>query len=174
MGFPPGRRTRAALAVATAGLALALAACGGDGDAAGVDPAASPDVPAIAAAPVAPAPSGPLTQGDVVTPGKKTPAGVKAALGKRPVVLAFVYGRSRDEQAVRAAVGKVRASSTGTGVAFFVYDVSKRGGFGDLTTRVAVTETPAVVVIGADGRVANLWTGLVDAEMLTQSVAAAK
>lgn len=173
MGFPPRRGARAALTVAAAGLALSLAACGGDGGAAGVAPAADPGVPAAAAAPVAPAPSGPLTQGDVVTPGKRTPAAVRKALGSRPVVLAFVYGRSRDEVAVRKAVAKVRASSTGSGVAFFVYDVSTRG-FGDVTTRVAVTETPSVVVIGADGRVANVWTGLVDAEMLTQSVSAAK
>ncbi|MCB0880864.1 MAG: hypothetical protein KDC33_01415 [Thermoleophilia bacterium] len=163
------------MALATAGLGFALAGCGGG--AAGVDPSASasagptPTVAAVASA----AASVPVTQGDEVTAGPRTPKPVKAALASgRPVVIGFLYGDTADEKVVRAAIRAARRSSTGRGVDYFVYDVSRKTGFGDLPARLGITETPCVIVIGRDARVVNVWTGLVDVDMLAQSIATAK
>lgn len=168
------RRRRGALALATATLGLAVAGCGGG--AGGVDPSApaagpTPTVAAVASA----AATVPVGQGDEVTPGPKTPKAVKAALASgRPVVIGFLYGDTADEKLVGAAVRAASRTGTGRGVDYFVYDVSRKSGFGDLPARLGITETPCVVVIGRDGRVVNVWTGLVDTDMLTQSIASAK
>lgn len=170
-------RNGALAATCVSVLAIALSGCGGAG---GVDPSAPGAAPATtpvvaAAGPSAAAPTGPLNQGDLVAPGAKTPKPVVAALKSgKPVVIAFLYGGAADEAVVGRAVSKVRRSVTGRGVRYFVYDVSRNSGFGDLPTRLGVTETPCVAVIGRDARVVNIWTGLIDAEMLGESVASAK
>src|SRR5690606_27897953 len=70
-------------------------------------------------------------------------------------------------QSVATALRELRAER---GVDVFVYRVG-RDRFGDLADLLGVTDAPAVAVIGRDRVLTNLWTGLVDAEILRQAVA---
>ena len=152
-------------------LVLPVAGCGGEGGS-----AAGPATPAAATPVAAAAPAGPLTPGDVLTPGPGTPPVVARALrAGRPLVVAFVMRGSADDDRVRAALREVARSGPGArGVVYAVYDVTRRRDFGSLPALLDVTGTPTVVVVGRDRAVVNVWTGLVDAEMLRQSVALAR
>lgn len=164
------RRVVALLAVPAAAAVMALGACGGgSSDTASADPAAASTATAAATA-------GPLVTGSVVTPGESTPRVVSRALkAGRPLVVTFVLGGVADDDAVRAAVREVsRRGPTARGVVYATYDVAARRDFGDLPNRLDITGTPTVVVIGRDGQVVNVWSGLVDADMLRQSVARAQ
>jgi hypothetical protein len=79
-----------------------------------------------------------------------------------------------DDESVAEAVSEARSSaSVATGVRWFVYNVGKDQ-FGDLADLLGVTGTPSVAVIGRDRVLANLWSGLIDADILRQSVSDAK
>gem|GEM_PF-6410635 len=124
----------------------------------------------------APASTSPLTPGDLLAPGPGTPPAVARALrAGRPIVVAFVMGGAADDDQVRAALRTVsRSGPSARGVVYAVYDVTRRRDFGSLPALLDVTGTPTVVVIGRDRAVVNVWTGLVDAEMLRQSIAEAR
>jgi hypothetical protein len=164
-------RSRILAAVAATTAVLALSACGGASDGAGSADPVSPVTPAAAAAP-----SGPLVPGAVVTAGEKTPKVVARALkAGKPIVVTFVLGGIADDDAVRAAVRQVsKEGPSARGVVYATFDVAARRDFGDLPARLDVRGTPTVVVIGRDGEVVNVWTGLVDAAILRQSVARAQ
>jgi hypothetical protein len=165
------RRRRLGLVTALAATsALLVAGCGGGGDSADALPAAT--APASAATPVAVAPVAP---GGQVRAGADTPKAVAKALsGSDVVVIAFLVKGMADDESVAEAVEEARASgSSDTGVEWFVYNVGKDK-FGDLADLLGVTGTPSVAVIGRDRILTNLWTGLVDAEILSQSVSDAK
>lgn len=153
----------AALAVSAA---LLVAGCGSGGDSADVAPAAT--APA-AAVPVAVASVAP---GQPVAAGPNTPKNVARALaGSKVVVVAFLVKGTADDDDVAAALRSVRGDARWTaGTQFFVYDVGKDT-FGDLADLLGATSTPAVAVIGRDRILTNMWTGLVDAEILRQSIA---
>jgi hypothetical protein len=103
------------------------------------------------------------------------PAVATALKARQAVVITFVLGGVADDDAVRSAVRAVASKGpTGRGVRYVTYDVSTRRDFKGLPALLDVTGTPTVVVIGRDGAVVNVWTGLVDAEMLRQSVSQAK
>lgn len=163
------RRAIAAAAVA-AGAVLLAAGCGGGGDDAQA-PAPAATAPA-AAVPVAVAPASP---GQPVRAGASTPAPVaKALAGDGVVVVAFLVANAADDQSVAAALREVRSDARASaGVDYFVYTVG-RDRFGDLADLLGVTGTPAVAVIGRDRVLVNLWSGLVDAEILRQSVSDAR
>lgn len=145
---------------------LAIAGCGGGGDAGETPPAAT--APITAAAPVAVTAVG---LGEKVSPGPNTPAPVSKALaGSGVVVVSFVVKGAADDDSVAAAISEVRSDPrVATGVAFFEYTV---GGAkpGDLADLLGITGTPSVAVIGRDRTLVNLWTGLVDADILRQSI----
>lgn len=169
------RRTARWVAAPLAALCLtgALAACGGGSDSAEAPAAAPP--PALAELPDAPAQ--PVAVGDTVDPGADTPAKVRAALDKSRdvVVIAFVLGGVADDERVAAAVEQASKGAPGRGARFFTYRVTgDRAGFGDLPDILQVDGTPAVAVIGRDRKLANLFTGLVDADIVRQAVASAK
>ena len=159
----PARYLGPALA---ASLALIAAGCGGGGGTADAPPSAT--APAAAAAPVAVAAVG---LGGTVTPGPKTPKAVaKALAGSGVVVISFVVKDAADDASVAAALAEVRSDSRArTGVSFFDYTVGSDD-FGDLADLLGVTGTPSVAVIGRDRTLVNLWTGLVDADILRQSI----
>jgi hypothetical protein len=163
--------SRRAIAAAVAAGALALVAGCGGGDDAAEAPAPAATAPA-AAVPVAVAPVAP---GQPVRAGASTPKPVaKALAGDGVVVVAFLVPNAADDQSVGAALRDVRSDArAGRGVDYFVYTVGKDA-FGDLADLLGVTGTPAVAVIGRDRVLANLWTGLVDAEILRQSVSDAR
>lgn len=147
--------------------ALLVAGCGGGGDSADLAPAGT--VPAAAAAPVAVASVAP---GSPVAAGPNTPKNVKNALaGDKVVVVAFLVPGTADDDDVAAALRSVRTDKRWIdGAQFFVYRVGTDR-FGDLADLLGATSTPAVAVIGRDRILTNMWTGLVDAEILRQSIA---
>jgi hypothetical protein len=185
-GVLVSRRRRLGLVAALAATsALLVAGCGGGGgDSADALPAATAPAgdsadalpaataPAGAAAPVAVAPVAP---GGQVRAGADTPKAVaKALAGSDVVVVAFLVKGMADDESVAEAVEEARTgAASDTGVEWFVYNVGNDR-FGDLADLLGVTGTPSVAVIGRDRILANLWTGLVDAEILSQSVSDAK
>jgi hypothetical protein len=154
----------AALAVSAA---LLVAGCGGGGDSAELPPAGT--APAAAAVPVAAATVAP---GSPVAAGPNTPKNVAAALaGDKVVVVAFLVKGTADDDDVAAALRSVQGDKRWiAGARFFVYEVGKDR-FGDLADLLGATGTPAVAVIGRNRILTNMWTGLVDAEILRQSIA---
>lgn len=161
------RRSRAlaALALATTTAALAAGCLGGDDDSSGPPPAAT--APAALAAPVAVAAVPP---GGTVAPGPATPKRVAAALaGGKVVVVAFLVDGPADDERVAAALRAVRSDRLARGVDFFVFTVG-RDRFGDLADLLGVSGTPSIAVIARDRTLANLFTGLTDAEILRQSI----
>ncbi len=153
----------AALAVSAA---LVVAGCGGGGSA---DAPAAGTAPAAAAVPVAAATVAP---GSPVAAGPNTPKDVaKALAGDKVVVVAFLVKGTADDDEVAAALRAVRGDTRWiAGARFFVYEVG-RDRFGDLADLLGATGTPAVAVIGRNRILTNMWTGLVDAEILRQSIA---
>jgi hypothetical protein len=160
------RRALGALALASAAAVLATGCSGGgDGSSADLPPAGT--APAAVAAPVAVAAVPP---GGTVTAGPRTPKPVaKALAGSKVVVVAFVVDGPADDANVAAAVRAVRGERLARQADFFVYRVGKDK-FGDLADLLGVTGTPSVAVIARDRTLANLWTGLTDAEILRQSI----
>lgn len=161
------RRLLSACAALAASSVL-VAGCGGGGGAsdAAADPAAT--APVASAAPVAVAAVG---LGGTVTAGPTTPKPVAKALkGSGVVVVSFVVAGAADDASVAKALSEVRSDRRATkGAAFFSYTVGKQK-FGDLADRLGVTGTPSVAVIGRDRTLVNLWSGLVDADILRQSI----
>lgn len=165
------RRGRGAAAAAAVGVVLLVAGCGGGGgDSA--QTAASATVPPAAAAPIAVAQVSP---GGRVRAGASTPEPVATALaGSNVVVVAFLVPNAADDESVAAALRAVRGDARyRAGVSYFVYPVGKAQ-FGDLADLLGVSGTPAVAVIGRDRTLTNLWMGLVDADILRQSISDAR
>ena len=160
--------TRAGFALAAlAASSVLVTGCGGGGSSADVPPAAT--APTGAKAPIAVAAVG---LGGTVAAGPTTPAPVaKALAGSGVVVISFVVKGAADDDSVAAAIATVRADPRSSkDVAFFDYTVGEDH-FGDLADLLGVTGTPSVAVIGRDRTLVNLWTGLVDADILRQSIA---
>ena len=162
-----------ATGAALAASALIVAGCGGGGSGDSADSAdPSATAPAAVAAPVAVSAVG---VGGTVTAGPTTPKPVAAALtGSGVVVVSFVNPGVADDDSVASAFAEVRSDPhANRGVAFFQYRVG-RDAFGDLADRLGVNGTPSVAVIGRDRTLVNLWSGLIDAEILRQSIADAQ
>ena len=158
------RHSRAAIAALAAAALLALgSACGEDPSASVVTPPQGEPSPTVV---------NPVGVGGVVTPGPATPAAVTRALAKDEIiVIGFLIDGAAEDARVADALDRVE----GDGRAHvFVYGVGNSQGFGDLADLLGVTGTPTVAVIGADGTLRNRLTGLVDAEVLRQSVADAR
>lgn len=163
--------SRRPLGAATlAAAALFAAGCGGEEQAAAPAPVTAP------AAAVAPISAPAAAPGDPVRAGSSTPAPVARALaGSDVIVVAFLLPGAADDQAVAAALERVRRGRDGErGVTWFVYRVGRDRDFGGLADQLGVTGTPAVAVIARNRTLHNLWTGLVDADILRQSISDAR
>jgi hypothetical protein len=162
------RRAYGIVAALAAASAL-LVGCGGGDGASAEAPDPSATAPVAFAAPVAVAAVG---LGGTVTPGPTTPKPVvKALAGSGVVVVSVVVEGVADDDSVAAAVAEVRSDPrVSKGVAFFTYSVGTDK-LGDLADRLGIAGTPSVAVIGRDRTLVNLWTGLVDADILRQSIA---
>ena len=164
------RRHRIAAAAIAGAIALLGTGCmgmGGDGDSGeAAVPAAT--APAAVAAPVAVAPA---TLGGAVNAGPDTPKNVVAALkGDDVIVVAFLNGKAADDAKVAKAVGDAQADGVvSDGTQFFVYTLGKER-FGDLADVLGVEGTPSVAVIGRDRNLKNLFTGLIDGDILRQAI----
>jgi hypothetical protein len=163
-------RHRIAAAAVAASIALLGTGCmgmGGDGDSGDAAPPAA-TAPTSVAVPVAVAPA---TLGGAVRAGADTPKDVVAALkGDEVIVVAFLNSKAADDQKVAKAVRDAQADTVvGTGTRFFTYTVGKKP-FGDLADLLGVEGTPSVAVIGRDRNLANLFTGLIDGDILRQAI----
>lgn len=105
----------------------------------------------------------------------QTPRAVTDALRNQEiVVVAFVMRGQADDDAVASAVaGLASPSQSIAGVKYLVYNVAAGDTYGDLATILGVTGTPAVVIIGSDGKIANLWNGYVDASVIQAAISTA-
>ena len=105
----------------------------------------------------------------------QTPAAVTAALRNQEIlVVAFVMRGQADDDAVASAVaGLASPSQSIAGVRYLVYNVAQGDKYGDLATILGVTGTPAVVVIGSDGKIANMWNGYVNAAVIRAALSSA-
>ncbi len=163
-------RIAATLAAAAAAIAIALAASGCAE--AGAEPAATAPGAATSTAPAVPMPLRPVAVGARVerSPGMPAPV-AKALAGNDVMVVAFVLSEPADDRAVARAVRAVRSQPAYRGgVRYFVYRVDRGTGFGDVADLLGVDDIPAVAVIGRDRTLVNLWSGLIDAPMLRQSI----
>jgi hypothetical protein len=161
----PRTRRTAALAASAAALASIAAGCGG----AAQEPAPLPPVPSGTTASATP-----ISPGQVLTASPTTPRAVARALaGREVVVMAFLDREAADDATVAAALRRTSHMAR-RGVHYFTYSVGAPNRAGDLLARLNVVESPTVAVIGPSGRLTNLWTGLVDASLLRQSIADAK
>lgn len=117
----------------------------------------------------------PTPAGARVVTDAQTPAAVTAALRNQEiVVVGFVMRGQADDDAVAAAIAGLAAPSQAiAGVRYLVYDVTSGDTYGDLATLLGVTSTPSVVIIGADGRIANTWTGYVDQSVIAAALSQA-
>jgi len=161
----------AALVVLVPVLAALLAACAAAG--------AADDAPGPAATtPEAPAPPAqPVDVGERVAPGASTPKPVVNALQRTAdvLVVGFVLEGVADDESVAAELRAMsRRPATSKGVRYFVYEIDDTPRFGDLADMLQIRGTPAVAVIGRDRSLVNLFTGLVDREIVGQAVADAK
>ncbi len=161
-------RHRIVAAAVAASIALLASGCmGGGGDSGDAAPPAA-TAPTSVAAPVAVAPA---TLGGAVRAGADTPKDVVAALKSDDViVVAFLNGKAADDQKVAKAVRDAQADAVvSEGTRFFVYTLGAKQ-FGDLADLLGVEGTPSVAVIGRDRNLANLFTGLIDGDILRQAI----
>lgn len=117
----------------------------------------------------------PTPAGARVVTDPQTPAAVTDALRNQEiVVVGFVMRGQADDDAVAAAIAGLAAPSQAiAGVRYLVYNVNSGDTYGDLTTLLGVTSTPSVAIIGADGRIANTWTGYVDQSVIAAALSQA-
>jgi hypothetical protein len=165
-------RHRIAAAAVAGSVVLLASGCmgmgGGDEGAAGDAAPPSATAPAAVAAPVAVAPA---TLGGPVRAAANTPKDVAAALkGDDVVVVAFLNGKAADDAKVAQAVRDAQADSVvSDDTQFFVYTLGRKK-FGDLADVLGVEGTPSVAVIGRDRNLKNLFTGLIDGDILRQAI----
>lgn len=115
-------------------------------------------------------PAGARVQTDAQTPKAVT----DALRNQEIVVVAFVMRGQADDDAVAAAVaGLASPTQSIAGVRYLVYNVGAGDTYGDLATILGVTGTPAVVIIGSDGKIANLWNGYVDSSVIQAAISTA-
>ena len=167
-------RHRIAAPPSPAPIALLATGCmgmGGDGDDAADASLPAATAPAAVAAPVAVAPG--HARRPRHAPAPDTPKDVKAALkGDDVIVVAFLNGNAADDAKVAAGASAARRptgsprrrrpSSSST--------PSARRAFGDLADVLGVEGTPSVAVIGRDRNLTNLFTGLIDGDILRQAI----
>lgn len=117
-----------------------------------------------------------LSPGQQVVASAKTPKPVKRALtGRHAVVVAFVLpGVAEDDRVAKAIATLKHDKKLAKTTRFVLYRVTAKSHLGDLPTMFDVTETPTVAVIGPDHRLSNIWRGLVDEDIIGQSIADAR
>lgn len=131
---------------------------------------------ALAAVPVAvnaanEAPAGPAEPGMQFVPSKTTPAAVKAALqGEHPVVVAFLLPGITEDEIVQKRLNNLQKEAKFRDAKFVIYRVQKKTKLGDLPDRLDIRYTPAVAVFQSDDKLSNVWRGLVDEDIIAQSL----
>ncbi len=109
--------------------------------------------------------------GEPVVLTKDSPASVKRALAtNRPVVVAFLLRNVTEDEIVRARLTKLRKDAQFKDTQFLVFRVTSATDLGDLPDILDVRSTPMVTVIQSDNKLQDTWRGLVDQDMIAQSI----
>ncbi len=112
-----------------------------------------------------------LSRGDQVTPGKTTPAIIKTALrGNGPVVVAFLLPGITEDEIVQKRLTRLQRQGQFRDTKFVVYRITGTTKLGDLPGMFDLKYTPAVAVIQGDNKLSNVWRGLVDEDIIAQSL----
>lgn len=112
-----------------------------------------------------------LSRGDKVAPGKETPAVIKTALrGNNPVVVAFLLPGITEDEIVLKRLTTLQRQSGFRDTRFVVYRITRTTKLGDLAGMFDIKYTPAVAVIQGDDKLSNVWRGLVDEDIIAQSL----
>jgi hypothetical protein len=103
----------------------------------------------------------------------QTPAAFTTALrNQQVIVVGFVMRGVADDDAVASALAGLASPQEAVGgVRYLVYNVASSDAYGDLATILGVSDTPSVVVIASDGRIANQWNQYVDAGVISAAIA---
>jgi len=102
----------------------------------------------------------------------QTPAAFTSALrDQQVIVVGFVLRGVADDDAVASALaGLASPQEAVPGVRYLVYNVATGDRYGDLATILGISDTPSVVIIGADGHIANEWDEYVDAGVISAAL----
>jgi hypothetical protein len=112
-----------------------------------------------------------LTRGDQVVAGKETPAVLKTALqSDGPVVVAFLLPGITEDEIVQKRLNTLQRNGGFRDTKFIVYRITGKTKLGDLPEMFDVKYTPAVAVIQGDDKLSNVWRGLVDEDIIAQSL----
>jgi hypothetical protein len=112
-----------------------------------------------------------LNRGAKVVPTKQTPAVVKTALhSSGPVVVAFLLPGITEDEIVQKRLDRLQRSGGFRDTKFIVYRITGKTKLGDLPAMFAIKYTPAVAVIQGDDKLSNVWRGLVDEDIIAQSL----
>jgi hypothetical protein len=112
-----------------------------------------------------------LARGARVVPTKDTPAVVKTALhSSGPVVVAFLLPGITEDEIVQKRLNTLERSSGFRDTKFIVYRITGKTKLGDLPEMFDIKYTPAVAVIQGDDKLSNVWRGMVDEDIIAQSL----
>ena len=112
-----------------------------------------------------------LARGAKVVPTKDTPAVVKTALhSSGPVVVAFLLPGITEDEIVQKRLNTLQRSSGFRDTKFIVYRITGKTKLGDLPEMFGIKYTPAVAVIQGDDKLSNVWRGIVDEDIIAQSL----
>jgi len=115
--------------------------------------------------------AGALTKGERVVAGKQTPPVVRRALRSGgPVVVAFLLPGMTEDEIVQRRLNNLQREGKFKDTEFIVYRITNRTKLGNLPTLFDVKYTPAVAVIQGDDKLSNVWRGLVDEDIIAQSL----
>jgi hypothetical protein len=112
-----------------------------------------------------------LARGERVVPSKQTPAVVKSALQSRgPVVVAFLLPGITEDEIVQKRLNALQRNRGFRDTKFIVYRITGKTKLGDLPAMFDIKYTPAVAVIQGDDKLSNVWRGMVDEDIIAQSL----
>lgn len=107
----------------------------------------------------------------VVVDAHTPPAFADALRNEQVIVVGFVVPGVADSDEESAAIaGLASPTEAVPGVKYLVYDTEEPQTYGDLATILGVSDTPTVVIIGSNGKIANQWTGFVDAGVISAGI----
>jgi len=109
--------------------------------------------------------------GEAIQLGKDAPASVKKALkANKPVVISFLLPNVTEDEIVRSRLAALQKRSKYANTTFLTFRITSASDLGDLPDSLGVRSTPTVVVVQRDNKLSNTWRGLVDQEMIAQSI----
>ncbi len=112
-----------------------------------------------------------LARGAKVVPTKETPAVITTALqSSGPVVVAFLLPGITEDEIVQKRLNTLQRKSGFRDTKFIVYRITGKTKLGDLPAMFDITYTPAVAVIQGDDKLSNVWRGMVDEDIIAQSL----